>query len=474
MYIRVQKQGSRCKLYTDGKVKQVKIYLGAATVEQISQPAALVFLGSQPNSQLGYALDPAGDLNGDGYDDLVAGAPETTSPLRPGFAEVWFGQASRSSAPAGLTFHGELGADRFGWDVSGAGDVNGDGYDDLLVGAPEHDASGTDRGAVYLFRGGSFMDTQYDWKAEGGTGGDRLGYAVDGGFDWSGDGVPDLAAGAPRADDPASNAGEVRIYFGGSTLDPDADRVLPPAAPVTSYEANDHFGSAVRFVGSFNGTGSADDARAELLVSAPEGNTSQSGTAGYVDFVTEPGTYTPVRVLSFEATAARTGVRIAWRLSDAGEVTGLRVDAVTEQKTRPVNPGWLPPQATDVVDEDAGWGSVEYRLVALQRDGETSTLATTVFPGERGILRVSPPDRNPFRGSVRFHVSAVGAVSAVVCDVRGRVIRRLLDGVSPAAAGLDVVWDGADAAGTPAPAGLYFVRVESARQRAAFKLVRLP
>ncbi len=450
---------------------QVKVFLGKGNVSGLV--SSFTFYGDQAKWDLGYSLDPAGDVNKDGYDDLIAGAPQLED-LNPGHAVIWLGQASTVVAPTRVTLTGQTGADRFGADVSGAGDQNGDGYDDVLVGAPGRDSAGLGSGTIYLFRGGFTVNSLSTWWANGTTGGDSLGVAVDGGFDMNGDGVPDFAAGAPGVDDPGSRAGQVRIYYGGSSPNISADLRLGPAPPVPSFEAFDRFGASVRFAGSFNGRASDLDARAELLAGAPEGNAALGVASGYVDFIVDAATYVPVRVVSFTATEAAGGVEIGWELAESDELSGVRVERERDGLTAAVNEGWLPPASGKILDAGPSAGRAEYRLVGLDRGGRTTVLARASVAGSIPRLTLGLPERNPFREALSFRVTLpAGPARVTVWDARGREVRRLYDGEAEGET-VDLRWDGRDGDGSPAPAGLYFVRAVGGGAQAAFKVVRLP
>ena len=110
----------------------------------------------------GYSVSSAGDVNGDGFDDVIVGAYSAEpNGFQSGAAYVVFGSASGLSAnldlstldgTTGFQISGEAAEDRAGWSVSGAGDVNGDGFEDLIVGAP-NTSYGGDSGAAYVVFG---------------------------------------------------------------------------------------------------------------------------------------------------------------------------------------------------------------------------------------------------------------------------------------------------------------------------------
>lgn len=149
-----------------------------------------------------------GDLDGDGLDDLLissifgamGGASAGEVRVLPGPLDD--GVSSDTDAPATRT--GAEG-DEAGWFTAAAGDLDGDGYDDAWVGAPNHDAGGTDAGAVWLLRGpvadgvGALSDVA-DAAVVGDEAGGQAGRAVAGGQDLDGDGGPDLLIGGPSAD----------------------------------------------------------------------------------------------------------------------------------------------------------------------------------------------------------------------------------------------------------------------------------
>jgi len=171
------------------------------------------------------AVRPATDVNGDGYADLVVGAPGVGG-VGPGQVLVFFGgPAIWNSRFAGddttpdLVFTGEARGDSFGASVV-VGDLTGDGVVDLAVGAPSAAAGGADAGRVLVFvgplregRGAAMADVTIGGAAPFG----RLGFALAAG-DLDGDGVQDLACGAPADALGATTPGQVLVVRGGSGL----------------------------------------------------------------------------------------------------------------------------------------------------------------------------------------------------------------------------------------------------------------
>ena len=109
-----------------------------------------VFTGENAGDRFGQFVSSAGDVDNDGYADIIIGAPgHPAGPIQVGKVYVFSGQFGNEL----YTFDGEKGGDKFATSVSGAGDVDNDGYDDLIIGAPDYTSGTTADGRVYLFSG---------------------------------------------------------------------------------------------------------------------------------------------------------------------------------------------------------------------------------------------------------------------------------------------------------------------------------
>jgi hypothetical protein len=126
------------------------------------------------------------------------------------------GLATTASALAKV--QGAVAGDQLGYSVDGPGDVNGDGYMDVFIGAYGDDAGGGNAGGAFLYYGplvGTYAKSDADAIFVGEKGGDVAGYSVAGVGDVSGDGFPDLLVGAYAADTPTLQAGAVYLIEGG-------------------------------------------------------------------------------------------------------------------------------------------------------------------------------------------------------------------------------------------------------------------
>ena len=167
--------------------------------------------GTFVSGQLGTGLVGLGDLDGDGKGDFAVGAPGFGSGPSYGIVAVYSGL---NAAPI-LQLRGEVVGDRFGYSVANAGDVNGDGLSDILVGAPRADPNNSvDAGTVYLYSG---KDGQLLRRFDGLNPGDNIGVSAAGAGDIDADGHDEVTIGAPGAAPGArTKAGSVYIY----SLDP--------------------------------------------------------------------------------------------------------------------------------------------------------------------------------------------------------------------------------------------------------------
>ena len=202
------------------------------------------------------------DVNGDGYDDLVVSAWMRDSGAGSGAAEVYLvlgpvsGDFDLSGAQA--SFQGVGMSDYAGRSVGNAGDLDGSGHEDIIIGAIYYQGSGNNQGAAYVVEGpvtGSMSLGSADFQFTGESSDDAAGYGTDGAGDVNGDGHPDLLIGAYGDDVGGSDAGAMYVVLGPVT----ASFVLSGAhAKLTGEAASDWVGVRVAGVGDVNGDGFDD------------------------------------------------------------------------------------------------------------------------------------------------------------------------------------------------------------------------
>ncbi|MCW9680990.1 DUF4114 domain-containing protein [Dolichospermum planctonicum UHCC 0167] len=274
-----------------------------------------VINGAQAGDQSGRSVSNIGDINGDGVDDLAIGAPfSRINGDNSGAAYIIFGskQSNYFGNPIelsvlgskGLTIKGSNSGHNAGWAVSGAGDFNGDGINDLLIGAtnPSDNENGID-GESYVIFGKRGFSSTIDLSNIGLNDGlkiisdypNNLGYSVSDAGDINQDGKDDLIIGAPYADTNGNNSGSSYVIYGRriDTENPITDNtinvsLLDSNNDFTGFTINgqdkDQSGFFVSKAGDINGDGIAD-----LIIGARDGNPNNKEFAGraYVVFCKE-------------------------------------------------------------------------------------------------------------------------------------------------------------------------------------------
>jgi hypothetical protein len=202
-------------------------------------------------------VSTAGDVNGDGYDDIIVGAPQyNDSESNEGRVLIYLGSPSGVSSSVHRILIGSDQGDEFGTFVSTAGDVNGDGYDDVLASAfyAEIFLGPSNAGAVYCYQGSaSGVDATVDWSKFGVHVDEHLGDAISTAGDINGDGFSDILVGASWHTDGETSEGAAYVYNGSSFGLEDA-----PSATYVSNQAGAHLGGGVKTGGDINADGYAD------------------------------------------------------------------------------------------------------------------------------------------------------------------------------------------------------------------------
>ncbi|HTM46091.1 MAG TPA: FG-GAP-like repeat-containing protein, partial [Polyangiaceae bacterium] len=246
------------------------LYLGSDL--GLSDTAAWSVEGTQASANFGYSVAAAGDVNNDGYDDVIIGAYQyDDSLINQGAAFIYDGSASGlAGAPSWTGEINQTGAN-FGSSVAGAGDVNNDGYADVIVGAYNYSSAHTNEGGAFIFLGsGTGAAITPAWTALGGQDAANFGRAVAGAGDVNNDGYDDVIVGADHYESIISQADEGRAYV---FLGSGTGVATNPIWTAESNLASARFGAAVASAGDINGDGYAD-----VLVGAPNYTNGASKT----------------------------------------------------------------------------------------------------------------------------------------------------------------------------------------------------
>lgn len=232
----------------------------------LSNSKIVEFIGEAASDRVGFSVSSAGDVNGDGYGDVLIGADENGDN---GAAYLIYGQAASLSTifsldSADVKFIGEAADDEAGIGVSGAGDVNNDGYDDILIGADSNDDGAANGGAVYLiygqaskFSGNYNLSTaNAEFTAEGDV--DQAGYSLASANDMNNDGYDDFIIGARYSDEAALSAGAVYIVYGQSAKFSGTISLSLANAEFTGENSADFAGDSIASAGDVNADGYDD------------------------------------------------------------------------------------------------------------------------------------------------------------------------------------------------------------------------
>jgi hypothetical protein len=229
--------------------------------------AAAQLESNQGSARLGFSVAGAGDVNGDGYADVIVGAyAYNAGEGSEGAAFVFHGGASGvgngTPANAEATLQSDEANALLGVSVAGAGDVNGDGYADVIVGASSYSGAQSGDGAAFVFHGSETGITDgtpasADTHLASDQANADLGRSVAGAGDVNGDGYADVIVGAPQYDAGHSNEGAAFVFLGGPAGIVDATSASA-AAHLEPDQATANMGWSAAGAGDVNGDGYAD------------------------------------------------------------------------------------------------------------------------------------------------------------------------------------------------------------------------
>jgi len=287
------------------------VYLGSAG--GLASTPAWTATGPEPLNYFGQSVATAGDVNGDGYSDVLVGAPYLDSPteIDAGGAFIYLGSVDGPAAAPSWTVESDQPSAGLGWSVAPAGDVNGDGYSDVLVGAPAYDSGQADEGRAFMYLGSAGgLGTAPAWSAESNQPGAAFGFSVSSAGDVNGDGYADVAVGAYAFDAGQSDEGRAFIYLGSA-----GGLGLTPAWTAEGNQVSAWFGNSVGAAGDVNGDGYSD-----VIVGAENYDNGESDEGRAFVYLGSAGglALTP----AWTAENNRGGSLFGYSVATAGDVNG--------------------------------------------------------------------------------------------------------------------------------------------------------
>lgn len=415
---------------------KVYIYFGGPGLDTIPD---LVLWGRPTGGDIGDALSYAGDVNGDGWDDIVTGGAQGFS--LSGQVAIFFGGPSLDTIPDVILYgHNSEG---FGMSVGGGGDVNSDGYDDVVAGAWDNDEAYPNAGKIYVYLGGDPMDTIPDVWMHGEGGNQHLGWnSVDLvedtlSYDWTLTGTPLWPNGFM-----ARNNGKVYVLFGGDPMDS-----LPDVQMVGQTDSS--------ALGMWSSTGgAANQDRHDGIVCGAPANAEHVGGAAYLWLASLSMDTIPDAWLAGRWPRDLVGYRVAC----AGDVVrdGYDEIMVSNYPADSLRTVWVCRYTGMGVEEKLEIKSEKLKVALRQNWPNPFTDMTNIS------YRLVPSGAEGTPDSAH--------VSLRVYDITGRLIKTLVD-EQQEPGDHSVRWEGKDGCGRILPCGVYFCKLRTSRFTAVSKMV---
>ncbi len=479
--------------------RRSEVYLCLGDPSGMDMEPDFILSDSTDNTEFGRAID-FGDFDGDGIDDLAVGTPDwdvdtiASTSSDEGEVRIYFGSDPFVPIP-GFFFHGTSKNKIFGYSLSFIGDIDGDGAEELLVGAPEYIHSGyaDSTGYAYLYFGAD--DTLPEAIYKGDSVKSAFGAAVIGTGDMTGDGIPDYAISGHRIYWPDGGYGKVFVYEGNPT---------PVDSPMVVYKDDLHkwIGRNLAAPGDVDGDGYNDllvNCRSMEWGSYGEGNGAARiyfgddtlSTTNYFE-LTAPGTASGGYGIGIGecgdlnldgypdfAVGAPNGIPGEWMTAGAiavvGHTGGDRVYIYYGGTDVFFYPDLelVPPRGHEMFGYDicsAGMTSFDGSYdVAIGAPGNSlagyetgkvyllssihSDIAEQTNKPEQIAIVAFP---NPFNGKVCLEFAPHGDYDFLIYDINGRMVYRT-EGTDRSK--IKIIWDARDESGRDLPSGIYFARL---------------
>ncbi|MBN1850854.1 MAG: FG-GAP repeat protein [Deltaproteobacteria bacterium] len=408
-------------LYNDGETDEgaAFVFLGSASGVTGTGPsdAHAMIESNQAFATMGWSVASAGDVNGDGYDDIIVGAGYYSSgEASEGAAFVFLGSASGITGTNPLNAHAMIQGNQanayMGSSVGFAGDVNGDGYDDVIVGAFFYNNGEADEGAAFVFLGGASGITgtgpsNAHAMIESDQASSQMGYCVASAGDVSGDGNDDIIIGAPNYQNSELNEGAAFVFLGSPS-----GIIVSPAnhAPVANPQAitvdEDSTNNPIVLTGS-----DADSDPLTYTVPGDPANGTLTGTAPNL-FYTPDANYYGTDTFTFNVNDGfvdSPGATVTITISPINDVPVANPLSVTIDEDSTDNPIVL-------TGSDADGDPLSYNVTSNPSNGTLSGTAQNLFytpdanyaGTDTFTFRVNDGTVNSNNATVSITISATG------------------------------------------------------------------
>ncbi len=298
--------------YDNGQTNEGGAFIYYGTADGINTTPAVILEGNQNSASFGTAVSAAGDINGDGYDDVVVGASlYDNGQTNEGRVFIFHGSPSGISTTPAATMENNQSTSYLGSTVSTAGDINSDGYDDIIAGAPNFDNDQTDEGSVFVYHGtAAGINITPVATLESTQAGAFFGKALSNAGDVNGDGYSDIVIGAPYFDGVDVNTGKIFVFHGAA-----AGIVTVADISLSFGEQNAYFGIALTDAGDLDNDGYDD-----IIVGASKDDNDQIDEGAVYAYHGTSGGISSVVEEFFESNQA--SAKFGSSVCNAGDVNG--------------------------------------------------------------------------------------------------------------------------------------------------------
>jgi hypothetical protein len=519
-------------LYDNGETNEGRAYVYHGSASGLNTTAAWTGESNQVGAAYGASVSTAGDVNGDGFSDVIVGAyGYDNGETNEGRAYVYHGSASGLSPTAAWTGESNQVGAQYGFSVSTAGDVNGDGFSDVIVGAYLYDNGETNEGRAYVYHGSaSGLNTTAAWVTESNQANAEYGRSVSTAGDVNGDGYSDVIVGAYLYDNGETNEGAAFVYYGNSSTgirstlqqyQVGSSNIIGPHGRVTTDDqirfslfAKSPYGrTRGRLVYEYKATGDAFSGNpiTNSTQSTGQGSFTSLGTTGTTlnhdvtgipvfdnyrwrvrvkyDIVSNPyqvygpwryyenyqpmsfGSFKskdqplPVSLLAFNYSVNGRDVRLSWTTEWELNNAGFDIERKRKSEAQWTKIGFVEgsgttnqPRSYSYEDKMLSKGVYEYRLKQIDYCGqhEYHQLYSDVIigaPSRYDLSQNYPNPSNP-NSKINFSIPIDSRVTLKIYDVTGREVKTLLNSEYKEADYYTIEFDGTDLA-----SGVYFYRI---------------